>query len=158
MAQDIGKADGVLICDGSGFPKKGEHSVGVQRQYCGALGKIANCQQGVFVAYASSDGYTFVDRRLYLPEVWFSDEYAEKPITVRELGGSVDEQCRPDSDESVACARELRAYRQPIDDGADQPAERLPRGCGDPGRLAQVPGEAPDDAPEQAPSVQREAG
>jgi len=78
VAQDIGEADGVLICDGSGFPKKGEYSVGVQRQYCGALGKIANCQQGVFVAYASSDGYTFVDRRLYLPEVWFSEEYAEK--------------------------------------------------------------------------------
>lgn len=78
VAQDIGEADGVLICDGSGFPKKGEYSVGVQRQYCGALGKIANCQQGVFVAYASSLGYTFVDRRLYLPEVWFSEEYAEK--------------------------------------------------------------------------------
>jgi SRSO17 transposase len=78
VAQDIGEANGVLICDGSGFPKKGEYSVGVARQYCGALGKIANSQQGVFLVYASSHGHTFVDRRLYMPEVWFSDQYAEK--------------------------------------------------------------------------------
>ncbi|MBA2647771.1 MAG: IS701 family transposase [Pyrinomonadaceae bacterium] len=78
VAQDIGEPDGVLICDGSGFPKKGEYSVGVARQYCGALGKIANSQQGVFVVYVSSRGHTFVDRRLYLPQVWFSEAYAEK--------------------------------------------------------------------------------
>jgi SRSO17 transposase len=78
VAEDIGEDRGVLICDGSGFPKKGEYSVGVARQYCGAVGKIANCQHGVFLAYVGSRGYTFVDRRLYMPEVWFSDEYAEK--------------------------------------------------------------------------------
>jgi SRSO17 transposase len=78
VAQDLGQADGVLICDGSGFPKQGAYSVGVARQYCGAVGKIANCQHGVFVAYASSRGYTFVDRRLYMPEAWFSEAYAEK--------------------------------------------------------------------------------
>jgi SRSO17 transposase len=78
VAADIGEVDGVLICDGSGFPKKGEHSVGVARQYCGALGKVANCQHGVFTAYASSRGYTFVDRRLYVPEHWFSEDFAEK--------------------------------------------------------------------------------
>ncbi len=78
VVQDIGEADGVLICDGSGFPKKGEHSVGVAPQYCGAVGKIANSQQGVFLVYLSSRGHTFVDRRLYLPEHWFGEEYAEK--------------------------------------------------------------------------------
>ena len=78
VAADLGEADGVLICDGSGFPKKGEHSVGVARQYCGALGKVANCQHGVFTAYASSRGYTFVDRRLYLPEHWLAEDFAEK--------------------------------------------------------------------------------
>ena len=78
VAEDLGEADATAIIDGSGFPKKGEHSVGVQRQYCGALGKIANCQQGVFLAYASSRGYTFLDRRLYMPEVWFTPAYAAK--------------------------------------------------------------------------------
>ena len=78
VAQDLGEPDGTAIVDGSGFPKKGEHSVGVQWQYCGALGKIANCQQGVFLAYASSRGYTFLDHRLYMPESWFDKEHAAK--------------------------------------------------------------------------------
>ena len=78
VAQDLGEPNATVILDGSGPPKKGEHSVGAQRQYCGALGKIANCQQGVFVAYASSRGYTFLDRRLYMPESWFDKAHAAK--------------------------------------------------------------------------------
>lgn len=76
VAQDLGEPDGTVILDGSGFPKKGEHSVGVQTQYCGALGKIANCQQGVFLAYASSQGHAFLDRRLYMPKLWFEEAHA----------------------------------------------------------------------------------
>ena len=76
--EDLGEPEGVLIVDGSDFPKQGEHSAGVARQWCGALGKTANCQAGVFVAYASSKGHTLVDRRLYLPEEWFSDAYAQR--------------------------------------------------------------------------------
>ena len=78
VAADLATDDACLIFDGSGFPKQGEHSVGVARQYCGALGKIANCQHGVFAVYASPRGYTFVDRRLYLPAHWFGADYAEK--------------------------------------------------------------------------------
>jgi hypothetical protein len=70
----LGEEDGVVIVDGSGFPKQGKHWVGVAHQYCGALGKIANCQEGVFLVYASRRGYTFVDERLYLPEEWFSQD------------------------------------------------------------------------------------
>ena len=66
----LGEEDGVLILDGSDFPKQGKESVGVKRQHCGELGKRANCQAGVFLAYASSRGYTLVDRRLYVPEDW----------------------------------------------------------------------------------------
>ena len=51
--ETLGEDDGVWIADGSGFPKKGEHSVGVARQWCGRLGKVENCQVGVFAAYAN---------------------------------------------------------------------------------------------------------
>jgi SRSO17 transposase len=76
VAEKLGEADGVVIVDGSGFPKQGTHSVGVAPQYCGALGKIANCQQGVFAAYVSRLGYTFLDRRLSMPPEWFDDTHA----------------------------------------------------------------------------------
>jgi SRSO17 transposase len=76
---DLGAADGVLTVDGSDFPKQGVHSVGVKRQYCGELGKRANCQAGVFVGYVSSQGYTVLDRRLYVPTEWLTDDaYAER--------------------------------------------------------------------------------
>jgi SRSO17 transposase len=76
---DLGAADGVLMVDGSDFPKQGVHSVGVKRQYCGELGKRANCQAGVFVGYVSSQGYTVLDRRLYVPTEWLTDDaYAER--------------------------------------------------------------------------------
>src|SRR6267142_4944597 len=75
----LGAAEGVLMVDGSDFPKQGVHSVGVKRQYCGELGKRANCQAGVFVGYVSSQGYTVLDRRLYVPTEWLSDAaYAER--------------------------------------------------------------------------------
>jgi SRSO17 transposase len=68
---DMGAPEGVVIFDESGFPKKGHDSVGVARQYCGALGKVENCQVGVFAAYASRHGYALVDKRLFMPEAWF---------------------------------------------------------------------------------------
>ena len=78
IAADLGEADGVVIVDGSGFPKQGSHSVGVAAQYCGHLGKVANCQEGVFLVYVSSQGYAFVDERLYLPSCWFTEAYRER--------------------------------------------------------------------------------
>ena len=74
----LGEADGVCIVDGSDFPKQGEHSVGVARQWCGRLGKVDNCQAGVFTAYASRTGYTLLDRRLYLPEEWFDAAHRQR--------------------------------------------------------------------------------
>src|SRR5712692_8690508 len=75
VAESLGEPEAVLIFDGSGFPKQGTHSVGVAPQYCGALGKIANCQEGVFAVFTSTRGYAFVDGRLYIPERWFGDNY-----------------------------------------------------------------------------------
>ena len=75
----LGEDDGVLTLDGSDFLKQGQESVGVKRQYCGEVGKRANCQAGVFLGYASRKGYALVDRRLYLPQEWVEEEaYAKR--------------------------------------------------------------------------------
>jgi len=75
----LGDAEtGVLIVDGCAFPQQGPESVGVARQWCGARGKVANCQASVVACYASRHGYTLVDRRLYLPEKWFTPAYAAR--------------------------------------------------------------------------------
>ena len=66
----MGSPDGILIVDPSSFPKKGIHSVGVARQWCGRYGKQDNCQLGVFVGFASEKGHTLVDDKLFLPEEW----------------------------------------------------------------------------------------
>ncbi len=76
LAETLGEEEGFLSVDGSDFPKKGTHSVGVARQYCGRLGKTENCQAGVFVGYATSKGYGLVNRALYMPKEWFGDEKA----------------------------------------------------------------------------------
>ncbi|MBI3359588.1 MAG: IS701 family transposase, partial [Chloroflexi bacterium] len=78
VAAWLSEADGVVIADGSGFPKQGSDSVGVARQYCGHLGKVANCQEGVFLVYAGRGSYTFLDERLYVHQNWFGDEYRER--------------------------------------------------------------------------------
>jgi len=78
LSQQISSADGFLSVDESDFVKKGSDSAGVARQYCGRLGKRENCQAGVFVSYASGKGIGLVDSRLYLPEKWFGDDYADK--------------------------------------------------------------------------------
>jgi SRSO17 transposase len=69
----FGDEDGIGVVDETGFLKKGTKSVGVKRQYSGTAGKVDNCQIGTFLAYVSSRGFTFLDRRLYLPEEWCGD-------------------------------------------------------------------------------------
>ena len=73
VIEALGDPDGVLVVDETGFVKKGEHSVGVARQYSGTAGRIENSQIGVFMAYASRFGQALIDRRLYLPENWAKD-------------------------------------------------------------------------------------
>jgi SRSO17 transposase len=75
VAEALGDSLGVVIVDGSGFPKQGPYSAGVGYQYCGHLGKLANCQEGVFAVYATRHGYTFLDARLYMPEPWFAADH-----------------------------------------------------------------------------------
>lgn len=73
IGEDLGEVDGVIVFDPSAFAKKGTKSVGVARQWCGRLGKIENCQVGVYMAYASRKEHALVDMRLYLPEEWTKD-------------------------------------------------------------------------------------
>jgi SRSO17 transposase len=75
---DLGSPDGALIFDESGFIKKGQDSIGVARQYCGTIGKVDNCQVGVFAAYVSEQGYALVDKQLFIPQKWFTDAYFER--------------------------------------------------------------------------------
>jgi SRSO17 transposase len=68
--ETLAAPDAVLVLDETGFLKQGRASCGVARQYTGSAGKIANCQIGVFAAYASRHGHAFIDRALYLPKIW----------------------------------------------------------------------------------------
>ena len=74
LAPRLAHPEAVWVFDGSDFPKQGRKSAGVARQYCGRLGKVANCQAGMFLAYVSPLGRALVDKRLYLLESWTSDK------------------------------------------------------------------------------------
>jgi SRSO17 transposase len=74
MAETFASPQGIFVIDDVSFPKQGRHSVGVQRQYCGALGKKANCQVAPSVHYVAPKGHYPLDLRLYLPDSWLADE------------------------------------------------------------------------------------
>jgi SRSO17 transposase len=82
LRQQVGEADGVIVFDPSAHAKKGTDSVGVQRQWCGRLGKIDNCQVGVYMGYVSRIEQALVDVRLYLPASWASDKKRRKKAGV----------------------------------------------------------------------------
>jgi len=86
--------DAVWAVDDSGMPKQGKKSVGVARQYCGALGKVAGCQVGVFLAHVGARGRALVDKRLYLPKEWTADPQrcaeAQVPADHREYQSKTD--------------------------------------------------------------------
>ena len=73
VVEHLGDPEAVLVLDETGFLKKGNKSVGVQRQYSGTAGRIENCQIGVFLGYASRHGFAFLDREVYLPRAWAND-------------------------------------------------------------------------------------
>src|SRR5438067_1577985 len=73
MAETFADPQGIFVIDDTSFPKQGRHSVGVQRQYCGASGKRANCQAATSVHYVSPKGHCPLAMRLYLPESWLAD-------------------------------------------------------------------------------------
>lgn len=84
VAEAFADADAVLVLDPSGFPKKGTASCGVARQWCGRLGKVENCQVGVFLTYATAAGCAPLDRQLYLPQDWAEDDKRRRQTHVPE--------------------------------------------------------------------------
>jgi SRSO17 transposase len=96
--------EGIFVLDESGFPKQGRQSVGVARQYCGALGKVGNCQLGVFLAYVSARGHALVDKRLYLPPPWTDD-----PARCRAAGVPAEVGYQSTADLGLAMLRQARA-------------------------------------------------
>lgn len=73
VRDELAEPTAVLVLDSSGFPKKGTESCGVDRQWCGRLGKVENCQVGVFLVYAARGGHAPLGRQLYLRETWAGD-------------------------------------------------------------------------------------
>jgi len=84
VAAEEADPDGVLVLDPSGFPKSGSDSCGVARQWCGRLGKVENCQVGVFLSYVTAQGYAPLDRQLYLPREWAADRRRRRAAHVPE--------------------------------------------------------------------------
>jgi len=82
VIERFGDEEGIAVVDETGFLKKGKKSVGVKRQYSGTAGKVENCQVGVFVSYFNRQAYTFLDRRLYLPEEWCTDWERRREVQV----------------------------------------------------------------------------
>jgi SRSO17 transposase len=98
LTEGLGREDGILAVDETGFIKQGTHSVGVQVQHCSLTGRLENCQVGVFLAYVSPQGHSLIDRRLYLPQSWCNDadkrakagvpesiEFATKPQLAKQM-------------------------------------------------------------------------
>src|SRR5919199_2781208 len=87
VVEQLREPDGIIAFDPSSFPKRGTHSVGVKRQWCGHRGKVDNCQVGVFMGYVSHHDHVLLDFRLSLPEDWTRDEHRRQachvPLEVR---------------------------------------------------------------------------
>ena len=112
----------MLVLDETGFVKKGTKSVGVAPQYCGTVGKIANCQIGVFLAYATAAGPALLDRELYLHKAWAND-----PARRVEAGVPAEARVHPQANAGQAAARAGVRRRGPgaVGDGGQHLWRRL---------------------------------
>jgi SRSO17 transposase len=95
VGSTLGEEDGAFLVDESGVVKQGQDSVGVDHQYCGSVGKVANSQVGVYLGYASRKGYTLLDGQLFVPEVWFSEAYAAKRLST-EMPSTLESKTKPE--------------------------------------------------------------
>ncbi len=125
VVEHLGDEGAVLIVDETGFLKKGNKSVGVQRQYSGTAGRVENCQVGVFLCYASEKGAAFLDRSLYLPKGWAVDRERRAEAGVdreRRAEAGVDRERRAEA----GGGGRRRAWRRGSSSG---PSPSSPRRC-----------------------------
>jgi SRSO17 transposase len=108
--EDMGDSEGVLVFDESGYLKKGKDSAGVARQYCGNVGKVDNCQVGVFCSYVSGQGYALINKRLFMPEVWFDPDHRKRYWKKCKI--PLDLQFRTKPQLAVEILREIREEKQ----------------------------------------------
>ena len=85
--EQLGTHDAVLAIDETSFPKAGNHSAGVGKQYCGTTGQVQNCQVGVFLSYITARGHTLIDRELYLLPAWLEDQQRRQAVGIPESVG-----------------------------------------------------------------------
>jgi SRSO17 transposase len=152
VGEELGHPQAVFVLDNSGFTKKGDASCGVARQWCGRLGKVENCQVGVFLAYAAPRGCALLDHCLYLTQDWAADSarrsktYVPAAVTFQEkwrLGLTLLDRARADlpgswvtGDDEFGRCTELRAHLRlrrlryvldvPCNTLVRDPAERRP--------------------------------
>ena len=84
IVEHLGDTSAIGVLDETGFLKQGNKSVGVGRQYSGTAGRVENCQIGVFLGYATVKGFAFLDREIYLPKEWASDQERREAVGVPE--------------------------------------------------------------------------
>jgi SRSO17 transposase len=160
VREQLADPEAVFVLDPSGFPKKGTASCGVARQWCGRLGKVDNCQVGVFLAYAAPRGCALLEGRLYLSKDWVADggrraqTYVPADVTFQEkwrIGLDLLDRARAElpgrwvvgDDELGRCSELRAALRQrrlryvldvPCNTLVREAAPRRPAGSGGPSR------------------------
>ena len=106
----LGTSQAIVAIDETSFPKRGAHSAGVKKQYCGTTGHVQNCQVGVFLSYITPFGHALIDRELYLPQDWTDDlarcRHAGIPDTIS---------FRTKPDLAIAMLERLHQARVPVD-------------------------------------------
>ncbi len=111
LAVNISDPEGMFTLDSSEISKKGKDSAGVAPQYCGSLGKVANCQSGVFLGYCSEKGYSLLDQQLYVQRQWFTPEYAERRAKTRFPEGLVFKTKLEIASDLLKCAEENGSFK-----------------------------------------------
>lgn len=84
VLSQLGRKGAIGVLDETCFPKRGRHSAGVGRQYCGATGEVEHCQVGVFLGLVTNRGHALIDREWYPPKEWCEDQTRREEVGIPE--------------------------------------------------------------------------